>query len=72
MQQLTEAVAEFARQQIDIGKTSNCYRDIIDVIEQTYLNEILIAHHGNQSSAALTLGINRATLRKKLSRHGLI
>jgi Fis family transcriptional regulator, factor for inversion stimulation protein len=36
------------------------------------LREVLAFHDGNQSRAAAVLGINRATLRKKLAAHGLI
>jgi len=36
------------------------------------LREVLAFHEGNQSRAATALGINRATLRKKLAAHGLI
>jgi len=33
---------------------------------------VLAFHGGNQSRAAVALGINRATLRKKLAAHGLL
>jgi Fis family transcriptional regulator len=36
------------------------------------LREVMSWYGGNQSKAALALGINRATLRKKLSQHGLL
>lgn len=34
--------------------------------ERTYLQEVLLAHEGNQSAAARQLGMHRNTLSKKL------
>ncbi len=48
------------------------YRKIIDEIERTLFASTIKYTFGNQSKAALYLGINRATLRTKLKRHGLI
>lgn len=51
---------------------SNVYRLIVDEVERPML-EIMMRHtHGNQSKAALYMGINRATLRTKLKRHNLL
>ena len=51
---------------------TNMYRQIIDEVEKPLLEVIMSRTHGNQSRAALCLGINRATLRSKLKRHGLM
>ena len=47
--------------------------DLVMAEVEAPLFESTLAHAGgNQSRAAEMLGINRATLRKKLKRHGLI
>ncbi len=48
------------------------YRKIIDEIERTLFATTMKYTFGNQSKAAFYLGINRATLRTKLKRHGLM
>lgn len=45
---------------------------VIHEVEGPLLREVLAFHDGNQSRAAVALGINRATLRKKLAAHGLL
>lgn len=51
---------------------TNLYRQILDEVEKPLLQVIMEHTHGNQSRAAICLGINRATLRSKLKRHGLM
>lgn len=41
-------------------------------IELPLFREVMAYYDGNQSKAAAALGLNRATLRKKLQLHGLI
>lgn len=41
-------------------------------IELPLFREVLAYYGGNQSRAAAALGLNRATLRKKLQQHGLV
>lgn len=48
------------------------YELVLNEVERPMLAEVMKWHDGNQSRAALTLGINRATLRKKLLQHGLV
>lgn len=50
----------------------NIYRMVVDEVERPMLELIMRWAHGNQSHAARALGINRATLRTKLKRHGLL
>ena len=51
---------------------TNLYRQVVDEVERPLL-EVMMRHaRGNQSKAALFLGLNRATLRFKLKRHGLL
>lgn len=40
-------------------------------VESPLLREVMAWYGGNQSKAAAALGINRATLRKKLQQYGL-
>ena len=40
-------------------------------VESPLLREVMVWYGGNQSKAAAALGINRATLRKKLQQYGL-
>jgi len=40
-------------------------------VESPLLREVMAWYGGNQSRAAAALGINRATLRKKLQQYGL-
>ncbi|AFC87271.1 helix-turn-helix domain-containing protein [Frateuria aurantia] len=72
---LSEAVSRAARRYLsDIGDTpcaEGLYSLFIRELEAPLLREVLAWHDGNQSRAATALGINRATLRKKLSQYGL-
>jgi DNA-binding NtrC family response regulator len=49
------------------GEPASAYHDIIDVVETTLVQEALKITNGNQVKAAAVLGVNRATLRKKIS-----
>ena len=51
---------------------SNIHRRIIDELEGTLFATTMKYTFGNQSKAAQYLGINRATLRTKLKRHGMM
>lgn len=50
----------------------NLYRQVLDEVERPLLEAIMKHTCGNQSKAADYLGLNRATLRSKLKRHGQI
>lgn len=54
---------------VDEMMPSNLYKNVIDEIEKTLINETLAATRGNQIKAAQILGINRNTLRKKILQH---
>ena len=45
---------------------SSVFHDIIDLVETTLVQEALTITNGNQVKAADILGVNRATLRKKM------
>lgn len=55
-----------------LDQISQLHAQILDLVEKPLLAETLKAFGANQSAAARALGINRATLRRKLIRHQLI
>lgn len=73
---LSECVSRTVRRYLaDIGDTAcdeGLHALVIREVEGPMLREVLAFHDGNQSRAAAALGINRATLRKKLAAHGLL
>lgn len=73
---LGECVTRTVRRYLaDIGDTEcaeGLHALVIHEVEGPLLREVLAFHRGNQSRAAAALGINRATLRKKLAAHGLL
>ena len=52
-------------------EAQNLYPLVIGEIEKPLLEAVMHQAGGNQSRAARMLGINRKTLRKKLSQYGL-
>ena len=73
---LSECVSRTVRRYLaDIGDTEcaeGLHALVLREVEIPLLREVLAFHEGNQSRAASALGINRATLRKKLGTHGLL
>jgi Fis family transcriptional regulator len=73
---LGECVTHTVRRYLaDIGDTAcseGLYSLVLHEVEASLLREVLAFHAGNQSRAADVLGINRATLRKKLTLLGLL
>jgi Fis family transcriptional regulator len=73
---LSDCVARTVRRFLaDIGDTEcaeGLHAMVLREVETPLLREVLAFHDGNQSRAASALGINRATLRKKLAAHGLL
>jgi two-component system nitrogen regulation response regulator GlnG len=61
----------------DRAKTANSrapadlYQDLLRCVEPALLDEVLRRVHGNRWAAAQWLGLNRATVRKKLGLYGL-
>lgn len=70
LESVLEGAARTALQErlIDLraGANSSVYHDIIDLVETTLVKEALLVTNGNQVKAASILGVNRATLRKKM------
>jgi len=56
---------------LDAQMPDGLYDLVLHEVEAPLLQEVLNWSGGNQSKAAAALGINRATLRKKLHQYGL-
>lgn len=73
---LCDRVSRTVRRYLSDLDNAECPEGLYDMVlaevERPLLQEVMNWHGGNQSRAAATLGINRATLRKKLISHGLI
>jgi len=72
---LRECVARAVRRylvDLDTQQAEGLFDFVMQEVEAPMLREVMSWYGGNQSKAALALGINRATLREKLSQHGLL
>jgi len=72
---LGECVGQAVRRYLqDLGSSQadDLYHLFLTEMEQPLLREVMAWADQNQSRAAQTLGISRATLRKKLQLHGLL
>jgi Fis family transcriptional regulator len=72
---LRDVVASSVRRylhDLDDHPADDLYEVVLREVEAPLLREVLRHCDGNQSRAAATLGLNRATLRKKLRDHGLL
>jgi Fis family transcriptional regulator len=47
------------------------YDTVLDQVEPPLIRQVLTYCRGSQTRAANALGLNRATLRKKMQRHGI-
>lgn len=56
---------------LDGEEASNIYDMVVANVERPLLEVVMNQARGNQTRAADLLGLNRNTLRKKLSRHGI-
>ena len=71
---LRDYVAKAVRRYLlDLGDCDSheLYEIVLREIEVPMLVEVMRHCQGNQSRAAATLGLNRATLRKKLKEYGI-
>lgn len=57
--------------QLDGQNISGVYQLVLTEIEEPLLEAVMEYTRGNQSKAAILLGINRGTLRTKLKKYGL-
>jgi Fis family transcriptional regulator, factor for inversion stimulation protein len=67
---VTRAVRRYLHD-MDGETPDGLYDMVLQEVEAPLLREVLAWAGGNQSKAAAALGINRATLRKKLAAHSL-
>ncbi|MEO8803236.1 MAG: helix-turn-helix domain-containing protein [Rudaea sp.] len=71
---LRECVARAVRRYLsdmDTHMPESLYELVLSQVETPLLDEVLRWSGGNQSKASAALGMNRATLRKKLAARGL-
>lgn len=71
---LRECVARAVRRylaDVDSQPSEGLHALVVGEVELPLLREVMAWYGGNQSRAAAALGINRATLRKKLQQYGL-
>ena len=68
---VTQLVRRYLRDLDGNAEGAELHTLVMHNAEAPLLREVMAWHGGNQSRAAATLGINRATLRKKLGQHGL-
>jgi two-component system nitrogen regulation response regulator GlnG len=72
--ELREAVSRWAKDNLAIGgngSVEDLHDRLLAVVEPVLLGETLAALDGNQIKAAATLGMNRNTLRKKLTHYDI-
>jgi len=71
---LRECVARAVRRylsDVDAQPSEGLHELVLREVEIPLLHEVMACYGGNQSKAAAALGINRATLRKKLQQYGM-
>lgn len=68
---ITQMLEQYFRD-LDGEKPAAVYDMMMRTVERPLLEYVLQQTHGNQSAAAQILGINRNTLRRKLSEHQLL
>ncbi|QCI16259.1 DNA-binding transcriptional regulator Fis [Buchnera aphidicola] len=56
---------------LDDKRVNNLYELVLSELEQPLLDMVMQHTRGNQTRAALMMGINRSTLRKKLKKYGM-
>jgi len=69
---LVEESIEAYLQELNTDDPQYLYRQVIKQVEYPLLKTMMKRTHYNQSWAAQLLGINRATLYRKLKCHGMI
>ena len=70
-QSVEEAVTEYLKMMGD-QRVTDLYEMVLAEVEPSLLKCVKRYSRGNQSQMALILGINRATLRKKLKKYRLL
>lgn len=57
---------------LDGQPVTDVYQMVLSEVEAPLLETVLEYTRGNQTKAAIVLGLNRGTLRKKLKQYGLL
>jgi len=65
-----QAVNRYLKQ-LDDTNIDNLYELVLAEVEAPLLEEVMTFTRGNQTRAAIMMGINRGTLRKKLKQYGM-
>lgn len=65
-----QAVNRYLKQ-LDDTNIDNLYEMVLAEVEAPLLEEVMTFTRGNQTRAAIMMGINRGTLRKKLKQYGM-
>ena len=65
-----QAVNKYLKQ-LDNTNIDNLYEMVLAEVEAPLLEEVMTFTRGNQTRAAIMMGINRGTLRKKLKQYGM-
>ncbi|MFP4648573.1 MAG: DNA-binding transcriptional regulator Fis [Halorhodospira sp.] len=67
---VTRALDDYFKE-LDGHDCNGLYRLVLNEVEVPLLQSVMAYCSGNQTRAAQLLGLNRATLRKKLREHGI-
>jgi two-component system, NtrC family, nitrogen regulation response regulator GlnG len=73
-EQLAASVRKWLAEQVRLAGTAppaDLYQALLHIVEPALLDDVLKRLHGNRWVAAQWLGLNRATVRKKLALYGL-
>ena len=72
LKEMTAKVVRRYLQDMDGTSSDDLYACVLAEVEPALLSEVMAHCRGNQSKASEILGINRATLRKKLQQYGIV
>ena len=72
LKEMTAKVVRRDLQDMDGTSSDDLYACVLAEVEPALLSEVMAHCRGNQSKASEILGINRATLRKKLQQYGIV
>jgi Fis family transcriptional regulator len=70
-EQVKKAMSKYFKDLSDIEPT-NVHEMVMGEVEPELLRAVMKFANNNQSKAAIILGLNRATLRKKLQRYNIL
>lgn len=72
LRQTVESAVKGYFQQMGDQTITNLYDLVLAEVEEPLLKSVMEETRGNQSKAAITLGLSRGTLRKKLKSYDLL